>query len=60
MEKDVKKLFPLEFQKLNKIQKKKQMQTINPFVEVESYQTTKFKPSAFYKPISKIIAFEVK
>lgn len=59
MEKDVKKLFPLEFQKLNKIQKKKQIQTINPFVEVELYQTTKFKPSALYKPISKIIAFEV-
>lgn len=59
MEKEINKLFPLEFQKLKKIEKKEQTKIINQFVDVELHQTTKFKPNPFYKPISKIVTFEI-
>ena len=58
MEKEIIKLLPLEFQKVTKIEKQKDAKKINQFVEVAFYQTTKFKPEVFYKPISKIIAFD--
>jgi hypothetical protein len=58
MEKEIKKLLPLEFQKINKNKKNKTPKKINEFVEVEFYQTTRFKPEAFYKPISKIFPFD--
>lgn len=53
------KLLPLEFQKINKVEKKIEQQSIKQFIEVELFQTSKFKPNAFYKPISKIIKFEI-
>lgn len=58
MENEIKKLLPLEFQKINQIPKKKNIKNINKFVEIAFYQTPKFKPEAFYKPISKIITFD--
>lgn len=58
MGKEIKKLLPLEFQKINKIKKTKTPKKINEFIEVEFYQTTRFKPEVFYKPISKIIPFD--
>lgn len=53
------KLLPLEFQKINKVKKNTHSQSIKQFIEVELHQTSRFRPNAFYKPISKIIKFEI-
>ncbi len=58
MEKEVKKLLPLEFQKLVKKEKQKNTKKAKSVVEVTFYQTTKFAPESFYKPISKISSFD--
>jgi hypothetical protein len=51
-------LLPLEFQKIEEIEKTKTENKNKAFTNVAFYQSYKIKPENFHKPISKIISFE--
>ena len=60
MEKESLKKFPIEFQKINKVARQQNTkEDKRSFININFYQSPKMTPHAFYKPISKIIKFNV-
>lgn len=50
--------FPLEFQKVEKVEKRKLPVRKGVTIEVDFYQSNQVTPQNFYKPVSKIFKFE--